>query len=122
MAYPGDWNFCNLQDIFSGRLLMHYQKTAPWPPFSTGEYRSLIRWCTTNTSINRLDSRNVFINSENYLPYNFIMNELSWRSHWSGDQIRSMLLEQSDAFWQRDTGIEREKLVEVKQAAPLPMR
>lgn len=48
------------------------------------------------------------------------MNELSWRSHWSSDQIRSMLLEQFDAFWQRDTGIEREKLAEVKQAAPLP--
>jgi predicted AAA+ superfamily ATPase len=48
------------------------------------------------------------------------MNELSWRSRWSGDQIRSMLLEQFDAFWQRDTGIEREKLAEVKQAAPLP--
>ncbi len=48
------------------------------------------------------------------------MNELAWRSRWSDDQIRSMLLEQSDAFWQRDTGIEREKLAEVKQAAPLP--
>ena len=48
------------------------------------------------------------------------MNELSWRSHWSGDQIRSMLLEQFDAFWQRDTGIEREKLAEVKRAEPLP--
>lgn len=52
--------------------------------------------------------------------YNFIMNEMYWRSRWSGDQIRSMLLEQFDAFWQRDTGIEREKLVGVKQAAPLP--
>ena len=31
-----------------------------------------------------------------------------------------MLLEQSDAFWQRDIGIEREKLAEVKQAASLP--
>ena len=48
------------------------------------------------------------------------MNELSWRSRWSGDQIRSMLLEQSDAFWQRDIGIEREKLAEIKQAASLP--
>ena len=62
----------------------------------------------------------VFIDNENYLTYNFIMNELSWRSRWSGDQIRSMLLEQFDAFWQRDTGIEREKLAEVKQAASLP--
>ena len=48
------------------------------------------------------------------------MNELPWRSRWSGDQIRSMLLEQFDAFWQRDTGVEREKLAEVKQAAPPP--
>ena len=31
-----------------------------------------------------------------------------------------MLLEQFDAFWLRDTGIEREKLADLKQAAPLP--
>ena len=76
-------------------------------------------FCTI-ACMNRFRSPYVFIDSENYLTYNFIMNELSWRSHWSGDQIRSMLLEQSNAFWQRDTGIEREKLAEVKLAAPLP--
>jgi uncharacterized protein len=31
-----------------------------------------------------------------------------------------MLIEQFDSFWQRDTGIEREKLAEVQQAGPVP--
>jgi uncharacterized protein len=48
------------------------------------------------------------------------MNEINWRSRWSRDQIRSMLIEQFDSFWQRDIGIEREKLAEVQQAGPLP--
>lgn len=44
------------------------------------------------------------------------MNEIPWRSCWSHDQLRSMLSEQYDAFWQRDTGIVREKLAEVQVA------
>jgi predicted AAA+ superfamily ATPase len=52
--------------------------------------------------------------------YNFIMNEDVWRSRWSIDQIRAMLLEQFDSFWMRDTGIDREKLAEIQQAASVP--
>jgi predicted AAA+ superfamily ATPase len=48
------------------------------------------------------------------------MNEITWRSRWSNDQIRAMLLEQYDAFWQRDSGVERETLAEVEQAAAIP--
>ena len=48
------------------------------------------------------------------------MNENNWRARWSGDQIKAMLLEQFNAFWQRDTGIEREKLAEINRAAALP--
>ena len=48
------------------------------------------------------------------------MNEINWRSHWANDQIRSMLIEQSDSFWNRDTGTERSKLKEVEAAALLP--
>ncbi len=48
------------------------------------------------------------------------MNEMSWRSRWSNDHIRAMLLEQMEAFWQRDTGTVREKLEEVKKGAEVP--
>lgn len=48
------------------------------------------------------------------------MNENIWKSRWSYDQIRAMLIEQFDSFWQREIGIERLKLAEVEQAAPLP--
>lgn len=34
--------------------------------------------------------------------------------------MRAMLLEQFQAFWRRDTGIERTKLAELERAAPLP--
>jgi len=48
------------------------------------------------------------------------MNENIWRSRWSIDQIRAMLLEQFDYFWARETGIEREKLADVERAASVP--
>ena len=48
------------------------------------------------------------------------MNEISWRSRWPNDHIRAMLLEQMEAFWQRDTGTVREKLEEVKKGAEVP--
>lgn len=48
------------------------------------------------------------------------MNENGWRSRWSRDQIRTMLLEQFEAFWGKDTGIERAQLAEVQRAAHLP--
>ena len=48
------------------------------------------------------------------------MNEMIWLARWTNDQIRAMLLEQFASFWQRETGIERTKLQQVKKAAPLP--
>jgi len=44
------------------------------------------------------------------------MNENSWKSKWNKDQIKAMLLEQFQAFWQRDTGIVRTLLSEVERA------
>lgn len=48
------------------------------------------------------------------------MNENLWKSKWSKDQIKSMLLEQLDSFWKRDTGIPRDRLAEIKKATALP--
>jgi uncharacterized protein len=48
------------------------------------------------------------------------MNENSWKSRWSKDQIKAMLLEQQQAFWQGETGTERERLGEIERAIPLP--
>jgi hypothetical protein len=48
------------------------------------------------------------------------MNENSWLAKWSRDQVRALLLEQFQAFWQRDTGVERTQLRELERAAPLP--
>lgn len=61
-----------------------------------------------------------FIDNEMILTYDFIMNENIWKSRWSKDQIRAMLLEQFDSFWQREPGIPREKLADVERAASLP--
>lgn len=55
-----------------------------------------------------------------FIAYHFIMNEMIWKSRWTKDQIRAMLLEQMEAFWQRDTGIEREKLTDVARVSALP--
>lgn len=62
----------------------------------------------------------VFIDKENYLLYYCIMNENSWNSRWSKEQIKTMLLEQFDAFWGRATGIERAQLAEIERAIQLP--
>ena len=62
----------------------------------------------------------VFIDSENYLMYYFNMNENNWKSKFSKDQVKAMLLEQAQTFWQRDTGIERLQLAELERAASLP--
>ena len=48
------------------------------------------------------------------------MNEVTWRSRWSSEQVRAMLLEQFEAFWRRDPGIERETLAEIQKAAGVP--
>jgi hypothetical protein len=63
---------------------------------------------------------NDFIDNEIILVYNFSMSENNWTTRWSRDQIRAMLLEQFQAFWRRDTGIERTQLAELERAAPLP--
>ncbi len=48
------------------------------------------------------------------------MNENYWQSRWSKDQIKSMLLEQSQAFWETDLGIQRDKLADVEKAKDSP--
>jgi len=48
------------------------------------------------------------------------MNENNWNDKWSKDQIKAMLLEQEQAFWQRKTGIERVQLAAIERASPLP--
>jgi hypothetical protein len=48
------------------------------------------------------------------------MDENFWRARWSKNEIRAMLLEQMQAFWQRDIGVERSQLTAVERAAPLP--
>ncbi len=52
--------------------------------------------------------------------YYFSMNEIVWKSKWSRDQIKAILLEQFDAFWQYDTGTVRTQLAKIEQAASLP--
>jgi predicted AAA+ superfamily ATPase len=48
------------------------------------------------------------------------MNENTWTSRWTKDQIRSMVLEQFEFFWNLDTGIPRTQLSQVKQAKDVP--
>jgi hypothetical protein len=55
-----------------------------------------------------------------YMMYDFIMNENIWRSKWSKDQIKAMLLEQFQAFWQVDTGTVRGQLADLERAAAAP--
>jgi predicted AAA+ superfamily ATPase len=48
------------------------------------------------------------------------MSENYWKTRWSKDQIKAMLLEQFTAFWERETGIERTQLADVQRAAAIP--
>ncbi len=48
------------------------------------------------------------------------MSEIKWKSRWSIEQRRAMLIEQFESFWQREIGIERSKLDDIKRAANLP--
>ncbi len=48
------------------------------------------------------------------------MIENFWKSRWSKDQIKAMLLEQFASFWARDTGTERTQLAEIERAADVP--
>lgn len=52
--------------------------------------------------------------------YYFIVNDNSWESKFSKDQIKAMLLEQKQTFWQREIGVERERLGEIERAMHLP--
>lgn len=45
------------------------------------------------------------------------MTEINWKNRWTQEQRKAMLLEQFSAFWQRDAGIEREQLAQVKRAS-----
>lgn len=63
---------------------------------------------------------NDFIGTEIIWLYGFSMGENNWAARWSKDQIRAMLREQFQAFWQRDTGIERTQLAAVERVSPLP--
>jgi len=48
------------------------------------------------------------------------MNENNWKSKFTNEQIKSMLLEQQQTFWLRETGVERKRLGEIERAMPLP--
>jgi hypothetical protein len=37
------------------------------------------------------------------------MNDNPWQARWSKDQLKALLIEQFDAFWRRDTGVERRR-------------
>lgn len=62
----------------------------------------------------------VFIDNENYLLYYFNMSENIWASRWTKDQIKSMVLEQFQFFWNLQTGTIRTQLAQVEQARNVP--
>jgi len=62
----------------------------------------------------------LFIDRENYLVYYFSMDENNWKSKWTIEQIKAILLEQHQSFWKYDTGIERQQLSEVERFTQLP--
>lgn len=48
------------------------------------------------------------------------MNESTWRTKWSTVQIKALLLEQFNTFWQKETGIPRAQFAAVKRAMSVP--
>jgi hypothetical protein len=48
------------------------------------------------------------------------MNENHWAARWSRGQIKAMLLEQFQAFWRREPGVERARLADLQRAGSLP--
>jgi predicted AAA+ superfamily ATPase len=48
------------------------------------------------------------------------MSENNWKNRWTNDQIKAILLDQHQAFWKQETGIERTRLVDVERAAQSP--
>lgn len=61
-----------------------------------------------------------FIDNANFSLYVFIMTENFWKTKWTNEQIKTMLIEQFQGFWQRDTGIERTQLAKLEQALSSP--
>ena len=45
---------------------------------------------------------------------------MNWTSKWSKEQIKSILFDQLDTFWQQDIGIERTKLAEIERMMDTP--
>jgi predicted AAA+ superfamily ATPase len=48
------------------------------------------------------------------------MSENLWRAKWPPDQLKAMLVEQQQAFWGRETGLERAALAQIERAAAVP--
>ena len=48
------------------------------------------------------------------------MSENFWRAKWPPDQLKALLVEQQQAFWGRDTGLERAALAQIERAAAVP--
>jgi uncharacterized protein len=48
------------------------------------------------------------------------MSENAWRLKWSHDQVKAILLEQFDSFWNYDLGIVRTQLSKLEQTTSLP--
>jgi uncharacterized protein len=48
------------------------------------------------------------------------MTENNWGKKWTREQVKALLLDQMQAFWQQDTGIPRARLAEIELAAGLP--
>lgn len=48
------------------------------------------------------------------------MAENFWKSRWTKDQIKAIVLEQFQFFWELETGIPRAQLTEVEQAGKVP--
>jgi predicted AAA+ superfamily ATPase len=61
-----------------------------------------------------------FVDNDVYLCYYFIMSENIWREKWSTAQIKALLLEQFNTFWQKDAGIPRTQLAAVERVMTAP--
>jgi hypothetical protein len=61
-----------------------------------------------------------FFDSEKIRHNHFSMSENPWRPKWTQAQLTAMLLEYQQAFWSRETGLERDVLARVKQAPSAP--
>lgn len=48
------------------------------------------------------------------------MNEINWSSKWTKEQIKSILIDQSEIFWKQDPGVERTQLSRIEQLVDVP--